>query len=95
MEQKRICRLTYKSITAKRAKTFCVKPLKIFSHHDTIGGRIGLWQNKATLQRSSKPELVAWVLYLGHEARLTRPDWLVEKVAETVTMQFETYARQE
>ena len=26
---------------------------------------------------------------------LIKPDWLVEKVAETVTRQFETYARKE
>jgi len=44
---------------------------------------------------SSKPELIAWVLSFGHEARLIRPDWLVEKVPETVTRQFEAYGRKE
>jgi len=36
MEEKRICKIAYKSITAKRAKIFYIMPLKIFSHHDTI-----------------------------------------------------------
>lgn len=36
-----------------------------------------------------------WVLSFGHEARLIRPDWLVEKVPETVTRQFEAYGRKE
>ena len=36
MDKKRICRISYKSIMAKRAKSFHIKPLKIFSHHDTV-----------------------------------------------------------
>jgi len=31
----------------------------------------------------------------SHEAKLIKPDWLVEKVAETVTRQFEAYVRKE
>ncbi len=181
MEQKKICRLTYQSITAKRAKTFYVKPLKIFSHHDTIylharlarkpgqpykepefdpllavhriqkvdlderpfkfpenydfekifnrnfgiikedafevevelSGfaarfaaeriwspdqkveELGEGRIKLTFNTSSEPELIAWVLSFGHEARLIRPDRLVEKVAESVKRQFEAYVRQE
>jgi predicted DNA-binding transcriptional regulator YafY len=36
MDKKRICKISYKSIMAKRAKTFYVKPLKIFSYYDAI-----------------------------------------------------------
>jgi hypothetical protein len=34
-------------------------------------------------------------LSFSHEARLTKPDWLVEKMAETVTRQFEAYVQKE
>ncbi len=44
---------------------------------------------------SSEPELVAWLLSFGDEARLLGPNWLVEKVVETVTRQFETYVQKE
>jgi predicted DNA-binding transcriptional regulator YafY len=36
MEKKRICRLLYQPIMEDRPKTYHVKPLKIFSHHDTV-----------------------------------------------------------
>jgi predicted DNA-binding transcriptional regulator YafY len=36
MDNNRICKITYKSIMASRAKTFYIKPLKIFSHKDTV-----------------------------------------------------------
>jgi predicted DNA-binding transcriptional regulator YafY len=36
MDNGRICRVTYKSIMAARAKTFYIKPLKIFSHIDSV-----------------------------------------------------------
>ena len=36
MEDRKVCKIIYKSIMAKRAKTFYIKPLKIFSHKDTI-----------------------------------------------------------
>lgn len=36
MEKQRICKITYKSTMAESAKTFHIKPLKIFSHRDTI-----------------------------------------------------------
>ena len=36
MEDRKVCKITYKSIMEKRAKTFYIKPLKIFSHKDTI-----------------------------------------------------------
>ncbi len=41
----------------------------------------------------AEPELVAWLLSFGDEARLLGQDWLVEKVAETVTRQFEAYVQ--
>ncbi len=36
MDKKTVCRLTYQAITGKAAKTFYIKPLKLFSHRDTI-----------------------------------------------------------
>ena len=36
MEQHLVCTVTYRSLTAWRAKTFSIMPLKIFSHHDTV-----------------------------------------------------------
>ena len=36
MEERKICKLTYKRPMATRAKTYYIKPLKIFSHKDTI-----------------------------------------------------------
>jgi predicted DNA-binding transcriptional regulator YafY len=36
MDKKRICKISYKSIMTKRAKTFYVKPLKIFSYYDAL-----------------------------------------------------------
>ena len=36
MNERKICRVTYKSIIATKAKTFYIKPLKIFSHKDSV-----------------------------------------------------------
>jgi predicted DNA-binding transcriptional regulator YafY len=36
MDEKKICKITYKRIMADRAKTFYIKPLKVFSQKDTI-----------------------------------------------------------
>ncbi|MEI7638328.1 MAG: WYL domain-containing protein [Syntrophus sp. (in: bacteria)] len=36
MGKKAVCRLTYQAIAGKTAKTFFIKPLKMFSHRDTI-----------------------------------------------------------
>lgn len=36
MDDRKICKLSYKSIMASRAKTFYIKPLKIFSHKDSV-----------------------------------------------------------
>ncbi|HLA28984.1 MAG TPA: WYL domain-containing protein [Syntrophales bacterium] len=36
MNAKKICRITYQAIMQKKAKTYHVKPLKIFSYRDTI-----------------------------------------------------------
>ena len=36
MDSRKICKITYKSIMAKRAKTFHIKPMKIFSHKDSV-----------------------------------------------------------
>jgi predicted DNA-binding transcriptional regulator YafY len=42
MEQKRICKINYRPIMSEKLKTFYIKPLKIFSHHDTIYPHAGL-----------------------------------------------------
>ena len=177
MDKKRICRVTYKSITASRAKTFYVKPLKIFSHHDTIylHARLArkpgrpyqdpefdpllaihrlqkvvldkrpfkfpenydfekifnrnfgiikedafevevelsgfaasfaaerIWSSDQKIKKlrkgrisltfsvSSEPELIGWVLSFGGEAKVMRPDWLVEKIKEQVDRMKEYY----
>lgn len=36
MDEQKVCRLTYKAIMESRAKTFHIKPLKLFSKDDTI-----------------------------------------------------------
>jgi len=36
MDSRKICKITYKSIMATRAKTLYIKPLKIFSHKDSV-----------------------------------------------------------
>ena len=36
MNEKKICKINYQAIMSKRSKTFYIKPLKIFSHKDTI-----------------------------------------------------------
>ena len=36
MDEKKICILTYKRIAVDKAKIFYIKPLKIFSHKDTV-----------------------------------------------------------
>lgn len=36
MDERKVCRLTYKAIMESRAKTFHIKPLKLFSKDDTI-----------------------------------------------------------
>ena len=36
MNAKKICRITYQAIMQKKAKTYHIKPLKIFSYRDTI-----------------------------------------------------------
>jgi predicted DNA-binding transcriptional regulator YafY len=36
MEARKVCRVTYRAISSQRPKTFHIKPLKIFSHRDTL-----------------------------------------------------------
>jgi predicted DNA-binding transcriptional regulator YafY len=36
MDNHKICKVSYKSIMAKKAKTFYIKPLKIFAHRDSV-----------------------------------------------------------
>lgn len=42
MDEKRICKLSYRNVMARRAKSFFVKPFKLFSHRDTIYLHAGL-----------------------------------------------------
>jgi len=166
MDEKNVCKISYKSIMAKKAKTIYIKPLKIFSHKDTIylharmakyPGKVyreptfdpllalqriieleitdtffefpadydfekifnenfGVIKEKAfkvviefsgyaaqyvdervwspdqkiaqkkdgkvelTFTASSAPELTSWILSFGAEAKVIKPDWLVEDV---------------
>ena len=172
MEKKRICKITYKSTMAASPKTFYIKPLKIFSHRDTIylharlarkpsspytkpdydpllaihriveveptdrqfeypndydfeevfNKNFGIIKDDAfevevefsgfaaryvaermwspnqqirpvdddkivlTFDATSVPEVISWLLSFGEEARLMRPDWLVEEVKEKIEM---------
>lgn len=36
IEAKKICKIQYQAIMEKKAKTFYIKPLKLFSHNDTV-----------------------------------------------------------
>lgn len=36
MEKQKVCKLTYQGLGAPQSKTFHIKPLKLFSYHDTI-----------------------------------------------------------
>jgi len=36
MEKQKVCKLTYQGLGAPKPKTFHIKPLKLFSYHDTI-----------------------------------------------------------
>jgi len=36
MEARKICKINYQAIMEKKAKTFYIKPLKLFSHQDTV-----------------------------------------------------------
>ena len=52
------------------------------------GGKIHL-----SFSASSEPELVAWLLSFGDEARLLGPDWLVEEVKAQVARMGKNYRR--
>jgi predicted DNA-binding transcriptional regulator YafY len=36
MDRRRVCEIGYRNLTAKRAKTFRIKPLKIFAHRESV-----------------------------------------------------------
>lgn len=177
MDEKKVCRISYLSITAPKAKTFYLKPLKIFSHKDTIylharmakfpgkpykepkfdpllaihrikkleitdrafefpesydfekifNQNFGvikeasfevaveftgyaakyvserIWSPDQKLTKlpsgkikvrfttSSKPELIAWVLSFGYEARLLDPKWLIEDLSAVIDRMTENY----
>jgi len=180
MEKKRICEVSYRAIVTERAKTFYIKPYKIFSHRETIYLHAGLapkpgklyrepefdpllaihrivsvaltdrlfvvpgdydfektfnqnfgvikeeafeaevefsgfaagfvaertWSLDQKIQRladgkiilsfsaSSEPELKAWILSFGHEARVIGPDWLKEEITETIGRMDQIYQGQ-
>ncbi len=170
VDEKKICKITYKRIMADRAKTFYIKPLKIFSQKDTIylHARIDrypgkpykepdfdpllaihriknleltersfefpkdydfekffnqnfgvikeevfkvemeftgyateyvaerIWSPdqklikkkdgtvKLKFSASSEPELISWVLSFGDEAKVVKPNWLIDKIKQIV-----------
>ena len=170
MDEKKICKITYKRIMADRAKTFYIKPLKIFSQKDTVylharmAGYPGkpykepdfdpllaihriknleltersfefpkdydfekffnqnfgvikeevfkvemeftgyateyvaerIWSPdqelikkkdgtvKLKFSASSEPELISWVLSFGDEAKVVKPNWLIDRIKQIV-----------
>lgn len=170
MDEKKICKITYKRIMADRPKTFYIKPLKIFSQKDTIylharmAGYPGkpykepdfdpllaihriknleltersfefpkdydfekffnqnfgvikeevfkvemeftgyateyvaerIWSPdqklikkkdgtaKLKFSASSEPELISWVLSFGDEAKVVKPNWLIDRIKQIV-----------
>ena len=169
MNERKICQVTYKSIIATKAKTFYIKPLKIFSHNDSVyvhaklarrpgktyvkpqfdpllaihrikkieiterlfeypnnydfdkvfkqnfgvikedeidveiefkgyfakyvaeriwspGQKIYKKNGKTILQfnASSKPELLSWVMSFGSDAKVLKPDWLIEGIKNEI-----------
>jgi predicted DNA-binding transcriptional regulator YafY len=47
---------------------------------------------KLSFTASSEPELIAWLLSFGDEAKLIKPDWLVEEVRGTVKRKQDSYS---
>ena len=170
MEKQKIYKVNYRRLAAERTKTFYIKPLKLFSHQDTVylharkarspgkpykapdfdpllavhrikkaeitdrdfefpknydfeklfNREFGIikeeafkvrieftgWAAKYAAERiwspdqkitkkkggttvmsftaSSEPELISWVLSFGDEAKLLKPDWLVDDVKKAV-----------
>jgi predicted DNA-binding transcriptional regulator YafY len=44
-----------------------------------------------TFSASSEPEIISWLLSFGEEAKLLKPDWLVEEVAKKVKLLKNSY----
>ncbi len=169
MNDRKICSVTYKSILDTRAKRFYIKPLKIFSHNDSVYlhaqlakapgktyvtpkfdpilaihriksikvterlyvppvnydfGRVfkqnfglikedalevevefkgyfakyvaeRIWSPVQSIRKkngktilkfiaSSKPELLSWILSFGEEARVLKPEWLIDRIKEKI-----------
>jgi predicted DNA-binding transcriptional regulator YafY len=170
MDEKKICKITYKRIMADRAKTFFIKPLKVFSQKDTIylharmarypgkpykepdfdpllaihriknleltersfefpknydfekffNQNFGVIKEEAfkveveftgyateyiaeriwspdqklikkkdgtaklKFSASSEPELISWVLSFGDEAKVVKPNWLIDRIKQIV-----------
>ena len=47
---------------------------------------------RLTFSASSEPELIAWVLWFGDEAKALKPKWLVKKVRDTILRMEAVYA---
>jgi len=178
MDEKKVCKITYKRIMADKGKTFYIKPLKIFSHKDTvyIHARMArypgkpfkepdfdpllavhrvqkleltersyefpkdydfekffnqnfgvikqeafdvvmeftgyaaeyvserIWSPgqklikkkdgsvKLKFSASSEPELISWVLSFGDEAKMLKPEWLIEDMKKVVSRMKKTYS---
>jgi len=60
MDEKKVCKITYKRMMTDKAKTFYIKPLKIFSHKDTvyIHARIARYPGKPFKEPDFDPLLV-------------------------------------
>ena len=169
MDDRKICSVIYKSILETKAKRFYIKPLKIFSHNDSVYihaqlakapgktyvtpkfdpilaihrikkiqvtqrlyvppanydfGRVfkqnfglikedalevevefkgyfakyvaeRIWSPVQSIRKkngktilkfiaSSKPELLSWILSFGEEARVLKPEWLINRIKEKI-----------
>jgi len=73
-----------------KAKSFYIKPLKIFSHKDTI--YLSTCKNVIlTFTASSEPELITWILSFGSEAKILEPEWFIEEIKENITAMQSVY----
>ena len=52
-------------------------------------------KTKLTFSASSEPELISWVLSFGNEAIVLEPQWLYEKVSNSINLMLRMYKRKD
>jgi predicted DNA-binding transcriptional regulator YafY len=60
MEECQVCKIHYQSISENKPKTYFIKPLKLFSHHDTIYLKPVI--TTPDLNRGNNPHLDKWLI---------------------------------